>query len=85
MAILTGGNIPTAPWANMVAGQKASGNEPLTNTVAVAINVAIHAGLFSTTVSVSGISSAFIQDMTNQLQALGYGVSIASTTLTITW
>lgn len=84
MAILTGGVICESQIARQYAAAMGSGVE-LRLDAAGAINTAIESSLYSTTLSVSGESSEDIQGLMNQLQALGYTVSLSSTTLTITW
>lgn len=53
--------------------------------ICTAINTAIGTGLFTTTVSVSGKTATDIQESMNALSSMGYTVSLASTTLTISW
>jgi hypothetical protein len=76
---------PSAPESRSLAGQKNAGDQPVQNAIDVAINTAINGGLFTCTVSVSGYAALDIQNNMNILSQLGYGVSLSSTTLTLTW
>lgn len=89
MAIAFWGQFPQAQEARLLAQLKntsASGNDqPVQNTIDVAINTAINSGLFSTTASMSGIAAQDVQNMMGILNGLGYVISYAGTTLTISW
>jgi hypothetical protein len=84
MATLTGGVICQSQVARQYAGAVSTDVE-LQLDAAAAINTAIESSLYTTTLSVSGESSADIQTLMSVLQALGYTVSLSSTTLTINW
>lgn len=50
-----------------------------------AINTAIVAGLYTATASMSGFAALDIQNNMNMLRQLGFTVSLAGTTLTVSW
>lgn len=85
MAILTGGIIATAPVARMLAGNLNSGDQPIQQVVATALNSAINSGTFSTTSSMSGYSAQNIQNVMLAMEGLGFTVSLSGTTLTYSW
>lgn len=85
MAVLTPNLYPSAQMARSLAGKLNAGDQSVQNTIDVAINTAINAGLFTCTASVSSVGNDKLNDAMNLLQQLGYTVSLSSTTLTISW
>lgn len=66
-------------------------NSPATSDVAFqltcdnAMNAAVSSGLYTTTASTTGITPLNVQSVMYILKQSGYTVSLASTTLTISW
>lgn len=86
MASVSWGEIAPAAAARSLAGVYAAGNEvALHAAIASAINTAIAAGLYTTTVACAAYSALSIQNQINLLNGLGYGVAYAGSTLTLTW
>lgn len=74
-----------AAIARSLAAQIGGGDVAMQVTIDNAINTAIGAGLFTATASVAAGSSQNIQNNMNMLKAMGYTVSLAGTTLTVSW
>lgn len=89
MALVANGFIPEARIANALAGSQGgfsgTSDVDLQFDIASALLTAVDGGLFSCTVSVTSFAAADLQNEMGILQALGYTVSLSSTTLTIKW
>ncbi len=57
----------------------------LQNTVQTAVNAAAATGVFTVDIDVSASSSDLVQQMIERLINMGYGATLATTTLTVTW
>ena len=74
---------PNAFTARAYGSLKNAGEESTQKAIASAILTAIDGGLFTTTVSVSGLPHPE-KDVRN-LQDIGYTVSLSGTSLTVSW
>lgn len=67
------------------ASQPSSGDLSLQNAVQAAINAAALTGVFTTSLSVAAYSNTYVQALIKRLIDMGYGASLATNTLTVTW
>lgn len=66
--------------------QDAAGTQTvLLNVVVAAIETAITAGTFTATAAEGSATSADIQWVCEQLRAAGYGVTLSTTNIVVTW
>jgi hypothetical protein len=86
MANVSFGEIAPAAGARSMASAYVTGNEiALHAAIASTINTAIASNLYTCTVACSAYTASQIENQMSLCSGLGYTVSYATTTLTLTW
>jgi hypothetical protein len=85
MAISTNGIYAQAQLARMLSSTSTSVDTVISVLIDNAINTAVSSGLYTCTASMAGKAPQDIQNNMNLLKNAGYTVTLAGTTLTLSW